>query len=121
MAARLGVTVRVIVLSAAELAAIVADNPLLEIASDPSRLLVAVLANPKDRLRLEPLMSQDWSPEALAISGRAAYLWCAAGVIESRVARAVGRILGDAVTMRNWATMTRLNSERGYGGVHQRS
>jgi len=37
-----------------------------------------------------------------------AYLWCAEGILKSRVAEAVGRVLGDAATARNWATMTRL-------------
>src|SRR5262245_25439905 len=39
----LGVSARVTVLSAVELAAAVTENPLLEVANDPSRFLVAVL------------------------------------------------------------------------------
>jgi len=105
---RLGVSARVTVLTAAELAAAAADNPLMEIAANPSRLLVAVLANPADRSRLRPLAKQDWAPEALAIGARVAYLWCPDGIIVSRVAKAVGHVLGDAVTMRNWATCTKL-------------
>jgi uncharacterized protein (DUF1697 family) len=105
---RLGVSARVTVLTAAELAAAVSGNPLGDVATDPSRLLVAVLANPADRSRLKPLAKQDWAPEALAIGTRVAYLWCPGGIIASRVAKAVGRVLGDAVTMRNWATCTKL-------------
>ena len=105
---RLGVSARVTVLTAAELAAAAADNPLVEIAANPSRLLVAVLARSADRSRLIPLAKQDWAPEALAIGARVAYLWCPAGIIASRVAKAVGHVLGDAVTMRNWATCTKL-------------
>ena len=105
---RLGVLARVTVLTAAELAAAVSENPLGDVATDPSRLLVAVLANPADRSRLKPLAKQDWAPEALAIGTRVAYLWCPGGVIASRVAKAVGRVLGDAATTRNWATVTKL-------------
>jgi len=105
---RLGVAARVTVLTAAELASAAAENPLVEIAPNPSRLLVAVLANPADRSRLRPLAKQDWAPEALAIGARVAYLWCPDGIIVSRVAKAVGHVLGDAVTMRNWATCTKL-------------
>jgi uncharacterized protein (DUF1697 family) len=105
---RLGVSARVTVLTAAELAAAAADNPLVEIAANPSRLLVAVLANPADRSRLKSLAKQDWAPEALAVGARVAYLWCPDGIIASRVAKAVGHVLGDAVTMRNWATCTKL-------------
>jgi uncharacterized protein (DUF1697 family) len=108
LAKGLGVSARVTVLTAGELAAAAADNPLVEIAANPSRLLVAVLANPADRSRLKSLAKQDWAPEALAIGARVAYLWCPDGIIVSRLAKAVGHVLGDAVTMRNWATCTKL-------------
>jgi uncharacterized protein (DUF1697 family) len=110
LAARLGVSARVTVLSAAELAAAVAENPLLEVARDPSRLLVAVLNDPADRRRLQPLAEQDWAPEALAVGARVAYLWCPEGGLASRAFEAVGRVLGDAVTTRNWATLTKLHA-----------
>jgi len=86
------------------------DNPLLGVADNPSRLLVAVLANPADRSRLKQLVQQDWAPDALAIGARVAYLWCPEGVLASRLWKAVGRVLGDAVTTRNWATVTRLHA-----------
>jgi uncharacterized protein (DUF1697 family) len=110
LAQRLGVSARVTVLTAAELATIVAGNALLEIAGDHSRLLVAVLADPADRARLEPLTEQDWAPEALALGVRVAYMWCPDGVLASRLSAAVGRLLGDAVTARNWATVTKLHA-----------
>ena len=110
LVARLGVKARVTVLTAAELAAAVADNPLVEVATNPSRLLVAFLADPADRGRLEPLLAQDWRPEALALGARVAYLWCPPGVLVSRLSEAVGRALGDAVTTRNWTTVTKLHA-----------
>ena len=67
MSGRLGVTARVLVLTAAEVAAIIAGNPLGKVAADPTRLLVTVLANPADRARLVPLTRQDWTPEALGL------------------------------------------------------
>jgi len=106
---RLGVSARVVVLTAEELAAAVADNPLLEIASDPSRLLVSVLGNPADRSRLAPLTKRDWSPDALAVGSRVAYLWCSQGILASPLAETVGRVLGDGATARNWATITKLH------------
>lgn len=108
MTTRLGVSARVIVLSAAELAAAVADNPLLGIATNPSRLLVAVFGEPADRRRLAPLVPRDWTPEAFALGVRVAYLWCPDGVIASRLAKAVEGALSGAVTARNWSTMTKL-------------
>jgi len=51
--------------------------------------------------RLRPLVRQDWKPEVLGLGSRAAYLWCPAGMTESRLAEAVGRVLGEATTTRN--------------------
>jgi uncharacterized protein (DUF1697 family) len=105
---RLVVSARVTVITANELAAAIAGNPLIPVARDPSRLLVAVLADPADLPRLEPLAERDWSPEAFAIGPRVAYLWCPDGVIASLLAKALGDVLGDAVTSRNWTTMKKL-------------
>ena len=113
LASKLGVSARVIVLSARELATVVTDNPLLDVADDPSRLLVAVLADPAHRSWLKPLVQQDWAPEALAVGARVAYLWCPNGMMASRLAEAVGRVLRDGVTTRNWATMTKLHALAG--------
>ncbi len=108
MTKRLGVSARVTTLTAAELAAILAKNPFGKTASDPSRLLVAVLREAADRPRLAALSKEDWSPEELALGPRAGYLWCPPGIAEGRLFEAVDRALGDAVTTRNWATMMKL-------------
>jgi uncharacterized protein (DUF1697 family) len=110
LAERLGIASRVTALAAEELAAAVAGNPLVTGDRDPSRLLVAVLADPEGLRLLAPLTEEDWHPEALALGTRVAYLWCPAGVLESRLPNAIGRALGDAVTTRNWATMTKLDA-----------
>src|SRR5262245_34335358 len=98
LATRLGVSARVTVFTAGELSAAVTGNPLLEVADDPSRLLVAFLADPAAHRRLEPLAEQDWAPESLALGKRVAYLWCPAGILAGRLPEAVGRVLGDGVT-----------------------
>lgn len=110
LAARLGIPARVTVITASELAAVVSRNPILELATDWSRLLVAFLAEPRDRSQLEPLSRMDWEPEALAIGTRVAYIWCPPGVLASPLIKAIGRALGDAVTTRNWATVTKLHT-----------
>jgi len=104
----LGVPAKVTVLTAAELAEIVAANPLAAGCAEPARLLVAVLATPAHARKLEPLAAKVWAPDALAVSGRAAYYWCAAGSLESPVAIALTKALGDGQTSRNHATMTKL-------------
>lgn len=110
--AQLHVPAQVIVLSAAELAAVVAGNSLLGIASDPSLLMVTFHSGPVNPGRLERLLQQDWSPEALALGEHATYLWCPAGFIKSRLARAAERALADSLTTRrNWATVLKLDAQ----------
>lgn len=110
MEARLGVPARVMVITAEELAAIVAGNPLPQAEAEPSRFLVAVLATAADGAKLEPLTKDDWAPEALALGPRVAYVWCARGISESTLLEAVGRATRDAATTRNWATLLKLHA-----------
>jgi len=108
IAERLSVSAAVTVISAQELARSLAENPLLDLADNPSRLLVAVTSTAKDAARLAPLTKRDWSPEAFALGSRVAYLWCPDGVIKSTLSAAVNKELGAAVTARNWNTTTKL-------------
>jgi uncharacterized protein (DUF1697 family) len=108
--ARFGFPSRVTVITAGELAAMVDENSLREAATDPSRLLVAILKTPPDRAKLLPLAERSWTPGLLALGARAAYLWCPDGMLESPLATAVSRALGDATTMRNWATILKLHA-----------
>ena len=106
---RLGVRSRVTVLTAAELDVAVRGNSLVAVATHPSRLLVGVLATRDDRARLEPLARRRWRGERLALGERVCYLWCPDGVSKSRVLVEVEKVLGDAITSRNWGTMTKLH------------
>ena len=110
LADELGVSARVTVLQAAELAEIAGKNPLAKLAKDPSRMLVAVLRDPADKKRLTALARQDWSPDSLALGKRAAYLWCSQGILASRLGETFLGGLGDAVTTRNWATVQKLHA-----------
>jgi uncharacterized protein (DUF1697 family) len=107
---RLRISARVMVITAGSLAAIVAGNSLRDNVEDPSRLLVAFLARASDRSVLDGLATQTWSPEVLLLGPQVAYLWCPDGVLASRLLVALGRALGDAVTTRNWATVTKLHA-----------
>lgn len=110
MAGELGVTARVMVLTRAEVEVIVRKNPLAKLATNPSRLLVTVLADPADRRRLTPLLTRRWAPGALALGTRVAYLWCPDGILKSPLVEAVSKALGDRITSRNWGTMTKLHA-----------
>ena len=108
MAKTLGVSARVFVLSAEDLAKAIAANPLAKIATEPSRFLVAIVDDPADLKELSRLKKQDWGGEALAIGQRVAYVWCPSGILASKLLVEVMRLLGDAATTRNWATMLKL-------------
>lgn len=121
---RLGVSARVHVLTATAFSDVVEENRLAAVATNPSRLLVAFCDDARRLGEVAPLTRQDWSPEALAVGRRAAYVWCPPGVLASRLLVAVGGVLGDATTTRNWATVTRihaaLQSGRDAGGPARR-
>ena len=106
--ARLGVSTPVIVKAAAEFEAIVQHNPIVPPGDAHARFLVAYTMDP-DRLQelaaLEPLLA---AGERLAITGHAAYLHCAGGLLESRAGDALLGKLGRGVTTRNWATTLKL-------------
>jgi uncharacterized protein (DUF1697 family) len=104
---RHGVTARVIVLPVARLRRIVAANPFAAIATDPARLLVAVFAGDVPA-SVAALVDQDWAPDSFAIAEGAGFLWCAGGILESRLGKVFARAAGDATTSRNLATMMKL-------------
>lgn len=107
---RLGVSSRVIVLTARDVGAIVADQPFGRRVTEPSRCMVAVPAAAASLAKLTPLMSADWGREAIAIGSRAAYVWCPDGLLESRAFEELTKRLGDEVTTRNWATILKLHA-----------
>jgi len=103
-----GFTASAMVITAAHLAAIVRENSLLKLAKDPARHLVAFVPRPHALAPLRSLLDESWAPEALAVGSRAAYLWCAAGVLDSKLLRAIARRAGETVTTRNWTTVLKL-------------
>jgi len=105
-----GFSASVTVVTAANLAVIVRENPLLRVAKDPSRHLVAFVGNARALVPLRPLLDESWKPDALAIGPRAAYLWCVDGVLDSKLSQKFARLAGETVTTRNWATVLKLLS-----------
>lgn len=113
IAAHAGFSAAVVALSAAELDTVVRENGLVLPSRDPSRLQMAAVRTPADLRRLAPLATDRWGPEILACGTVAAYLWCPDGVAKSPLVQAVNKLLGDAVTMRNWATVLELQGMAG--------
>ncbi len=89
VAKQLGVDARVIVKSAQDVAGIIADNKFDKLASDHSRLLVAVTDEASALAGLKPLAAKDWGREKVHVGKHAALVWCANGILESQALTAV--------------------------------
>jgi uncharacterized protein (DUF1697 family) len=92
-----------------EIAAIIAGNELGKIATDPSRLLVAMTQESKALTGLKSLAARDWAAEQVCVGKHAAYVWCADGILESEALGEVLRGLEGTGTTRNWATLNKIH------------
>ena len=108
LARELKVEVSVVVKSAEDWAAIVADCPINVEPSDHSKLLVAFAPNATALSSLSAIEALVVPPERLALGRSAAYLYCATGIHESKAGAALLGKLGKLVTTRNWATVLKL-------------
>jgi uncharacterized protein (DUF1697 family) len=114
IAGDLGVECRVVVRTAAGLAAAIAADPLLHLLGNPSRHMVAFLSDPPDAAGVEQLTAEDYGSDELRIVDQHVYLWCPNGITGSPFGKLnFDRILGVAVTMRNWNTVTKLAARTG--------
>jgi uncharacterized protein (DUF1697 family) len=75
-----------------------------------NRRTVAFVAKGAVLGKAKPLLEEAWAPEALAIGSKAAYLWCARGIIDSNLIKALSRVTADAATTRNWGTALKLQA-----------
>jgi uncharacterized protein (DUF1697 family) len=115
VAKKLGVNASVVVKSRREIATIVEQNALAKIASDPSRLLVAMTQDAGTIAGLRDLARRDWGDEKVHIGRQAAYLWCARGILDSDAAAAVLGALKDSATTRNWTTLGKIHASLSAG------
>jgi uncharacterized protein (DUF1697 family) len=104
----LKVEVPVVVKSAKELAAVVADNPINVGAEEHSRFLVAFAQENRALASLAAIQPLVLPQERFSIGKHAAYLFCAAGILQSKAGEALLGKAGSAATTRNWATTLKL-------------
>ena len=110
---RFGVVTPVIVRSAAEMLAVIKNNPMVPPEEHHARFLVAFGKDPSALLSLLPLVPLAKEPERFIVTEGAAYLSCPAGLLESKVGAAMLGKAGKAVTTRNWATVLKLRAALG--------
>jgi uncharacterized protein (DUF1697 family) len=109
IAERFGFDVPVIGRSRDELAAVVALNPLGDVATNPKRYQVSFLAAELDPDVIATLRGAATGNERLAAHGRELYAWHPDGVARSKMWNALaGKGLGTTATARNWTTVTTL-------------
>lgn len=109
IAARLNVTVPVIVKSSQEYSAVVDANPFADRAADHSRLLVAFTQNTSALASLTPLAALVQGAEEFVVGKYAAYVHFAGGILKSKLGAALLGKAGKSATTRNWATCLRLH------------
>jgi uncharacterized protein (DUF1697 family) len=110
IAKKTGVTANVVVISAADLATIVSENPLTAVATDPSRFLVAFPSAASELAKTAALFEETWTPDQFGLGSKAAYLWLAGGLLDNKLAKAFERLMRDRMTARNWATVLKLQA-----------
>lgn len=106
--ARFGVATPVIVKSASEFRAIVGGNSIVPPETEHSRFLVAFAMDPGRLAELDALRPLLNLGERLVVTGHAAYLHCAGGLLESRAGEAMLGKAGKGITTRNWGTTLKL-------------
>jgi uncharacterized protein (DUF1697 family) len=81
-----------------------------KIATDPSRLLVALTLDTPSLSRLAPLAKAQWKGEVVQLGKHAAYAWCGNGILESKAGVALLKDLAETGTTRNWATLEKIHA-----------
>jgi uncharacterized protein (DUF1697 family) len=109
IAAGLGVEAKIVVRTCAELAAVVACNPLGDVAEDLKRYQVSFLSASPDSEAMRALAAVDVDPEQWVHKDREIYAWHPSAVHNSPLAKLLSeKRLGVVVTARNWNTVTKL-------------
>lgn len=105
----LGMDVKVVMRTGAELAAVVAENPLAGVATNPKAHLVLFLSAKPSAAALRELAEQDFAPDRFEARGREIYVWCPDGMRDSRLVKSITeKRLGVTITNRNWNTVTKM-------------
>jgi uncharacterized protein (DUF1697 family) len=110
VSARLKLQVPIIVRSARELSAVVAENPIRAREPDHSRLLVTFIQDTRVLSDWASIGPEVLAPEQFAVGKTAAYLLCANGILESKAWALLLKKAGGSTTTRNWATVLKLQA-----------
>ncbi|MBI3688242.1 MAG: DUF1697 domain-containing protein [Actinobacteria bacterium] len=108
---RLGMDVRCLTRSGPELRAVIAANPLREIATNGSRMMALFLSAAPDPAALAANDPTTLAPDTIRVGDRVVYHWCPDGVLEApNVSAFLEKHLALVVTGRNWNTVEKLSA-----------
>jgi uncharacterized protein (DUF1697 family) len=109
LAQKLGMEIRVLVRTRAEVAKVVERDPLGKAATNASRYLVSFLSKKLPAAKARSLEQAEIAPAQLVVHGREIYAWYPEGVQRSPAAKLLDdRKLEVVSTARNWNTVTKL-------------
>ena len=98
-----------VVRTADQVRSVLERSPLREVVSDPSRYLVNFLSAEPAAELVGALLTEDHTPEAIAIERTEAYVWTPDGVKAMTLSYAyLEKRLGVVATARNWNTMEKI-------------
>ncbi len=104
-----GLTIPVVVRTAAQLDAIVKRNPLGDVAATPKLYQVTFLGGPPAPDAIPALEASALASEHVVHAGHEIYTWHPDGIADSKLAlRVTAKMLGTSATSRNWATVVAL-------------
>jgi uncharacterized protein (DUF1697 family) len=105
---RFGFAPRVIVITAADLAAAIRENPFTDAQRDHKCLHLYFLSENPSKSDLDSLARIDAGRDEFALKGGVVYLYTPGGFAQSVLRRKLERCLGAAATARNWRTANEL-------------
>ncbi len=109
IAERFGYRTPVVLRTAEELAAVLANNPFVDAGIAEEELHVYFLANRPDPRRIEQLDPDRSPPDRFAVHGREVYLRLPSGMARTKLTNAYfDSKLATTSTARNWRTITKL-------------
>ncbi len=111
LAGELGLTTRVLVRSAAEVDAVIAAHPLVDVADSGSRMLAVFLSDEPDPALVAAHDVTARAPAEIRVGTRVVYQWCPDGVTAApALVPFVEKFWQVAATARNWNTVGKLSS-----------
>jgi uncharacterized protein (DUF1697 family) len=115
--AEFGFDVAVVMRTRDEIAALVQDDPLGDVATNPTYRIVVFLAEEVDRARLADVDPAAFAPEAFTLRDRELVMWAPNGQRDSKLVKTLTeKRTGVVGTARNWRTVEKLLAMADEGG-----